>query len=145
MDINSISDNAVYGKAIADMDGKLFYVNKFFAEIHGYTPDELIGKHLSVFHTPEQLEEVEKTNASLLRNGHFETKETWHDHRNGTTFPMLMSGVVIKDEQNNPEYIAVSAVDITESKRAALKLQQSENRYRTIFNSTGTVTLSGKK
>ncbi len=120
-----ISDNAVYGKAIADIDGKLVYVNNFLAGIHGYTPDELLGEYLSIFHTTEQFEKVDRTIAHMLGSGHFEPQEIWHVHRNGTVFPMLMSGVVIRDEQNNPKYITCSVIDITDRKKAEEELQRS--------------------
>lgn len=64
-----MSDNAVEGKAIANLDGHLVYINKFLADIHGYTEEELTGKHLSVFHTPHQMEEVGATLAELYRLG----------------------------------------------------------------------------
>ncbi len=127
-----ISDNAVYGKAIADLDGKLIYVNNFFAEIHGYTPDELLGKHVSVFHNPEQLEAVDQIIAHMLTSGNFKPQEVWHINRNGTVFPMMMSGVVIKDQKNRPQYIASSAIDITEQKIHELKLRESEEQYRLL-------------
>jgi PAS domain S-box-containing protein len=44
-----ISDNAVYGKAIADLQGNLLYVNRFFANIHGYEPEQLIGNIFPCF------------------------------------------------------------------------------------------------
>jgi PAS domain S-box-containing protein len=134
-----ISDNAVFGSAIANLDGKLIYVNEYFADIHGYSPKELFGKPLSIFHTPEQLGEVDLTIARLLRDGRFEPQEIWHVHRNLTEFPMLMSGIVTMDEQNSPQYLAVSAVDITDRKQAQEALQVSEKKYRQIADNTSDV------
>ncbi|MDZ7777040.1 MAG: PAS domain S-box protein [Bacteroidales bacterium] len=51
------------------------------------------------------------------------------------------TGELEYDKKGNPVRMHGAIQDITERKQAALKLQQSENRYRTIFNSTGTVTL----
>jgi len=121
-----IADNVVYGKVIADTDGQLIYVNKFFADIHGYTPEELIGKPLTICHTANQQEELKQITAAMLQRGHFEQKEFWHVHRNGTTFPMLMSGVVIKDEQNDPKCLAISAVDITDRKQYEKETQKAK-------------------
>lgn len=118
----TISDNAVEGKAIADLEGNIVYVNKFWAEIHGFTQEELAGKHLSVFHTPQQLKEVEGVLAALFKYGYFEPQDIGHVHRNGTEFPMLMSGTAINDSSGNPEYISSTAIDITERKAAELEL-----------------------
>jgi PAS domain S-box-containing protein len=120
----TIADNAVYGKAIADLEGKLVYVNRFLAEIHGYAPAELIGKNLAVLYPPEQLDKVTKAIDLLHQEGHLSPRETWHVDRNGRTFPLLMSVLLLKDDQGNPEYMAASAVDITERKAAEAALKQ---------------------
>ncbi len=122
----TISDHAVYGKAIADLQGHLLYVNRFFASIHGYTPEELMGRPLSVFHSPERMDLVEHLIATMLREGHFKPTEVWHLHRDGTEFPMLMNGVLLKDERGAPQYVAASAVDMTAYHRA-------EQQYQTLF------------
>jgi PAS domain S-box-containing protein len=113
-----ISDNAVYGKTMADLHGNLLYVNRFFADIHGYEPEELIGKHLSLFHSREQMATVNSLLAALMQAGNFKPSTVWHLHRDGTEFPMLMSGNVIKDDYGNPQYIAASAIDISAQLRA---------------------------
>ena len=129
----TISDNAVYGKGIADLQGNLIYTNKFFANIHGYEPVELIGKHLSILHGEEHIEEAECLNASMVQNGHFLPTTLWHCHKDGTIFPMLMSGILIKDDYGNPKYMAVSAVDITDFKRSEMLLQENLFRSRSYF------------
>ena len=122
----TIAECALYGQAIAGLDGTLLYVNKFFANIHGYSPEELHGRHLSVFHTPEQMETAEHLTASMMREGHFGPEEVWHRHRDGTEFPMLMNGMLLRDEDGAPRSIAASAVDMT-------AYHQAELNYRTLF------------
>ena len=129
----TIADNSLYGKAIADLQGNLQYVNRFFANIHGYNPEQLIGKHLALFHSHEQLEEVDRLIASMMREGHFAPSTVWHCHQDGTEFPMLMSGVLIKDDKGNPQCIAASAIDMTAHHQAVKLLQESEN----LLESTG--------
>jgi len=118
----TISDQAVYGNAIADLDGKIQYINEYFATAHGYTPAELTGRNISVFHNRDQLEMVRKLNKKFLEDGSFGPREVWHTHRNGTEFPMLMSGVIIKDESGKPLYMTANAVDITETKKNQEKI-----------------------
>lgn len=108
---------ANYGVAIADTDGYLLYVNPYFAAVHGYSPRDLLGKNLLVFHSPEQHEEIREINHRLLEEGEYSNLEVWHLHRDGSTFPMLMNAVVIRDDEGNPIYIAATAVDISERKR----------------------------
>ncbi len=122
-----ISDNAVYGKAIVDLQGHLLYVNRFFADIHGYEPEQLIGKHYSLFHSREQTEAADRLIASTIREGRFEPTTVWHHHQDGTEFPMLMSGVLIKDQTGEPQCINASAIDLTEFYR-------TQQDYQTLFH-----------
>ncbi|OQX79380.1 MAG: hypothetical protein B6D64_04935, partial [Bacteroidetes bacterium 4484_276] len=46
----TISDKSMIGNAIADLEGDIIYINDYFAGIHGYSPEWLIGKNLSIFH-----------------------------------------------------------------------------------------------
>ncbi len=121
----AIADNAVYGKAMADLDGKLIYVNNFFAKIHGYNSEELIGESISIFHSELQKEKVELLLEEIQNNGYFDMQEVWHVHKNGKEFPMLMSGLLLKDIQGNPECLAASAVDITDKKILEENLEEA--------------------
>ena len=47
------------GVAVVDMEGNLKYLNDAFAEMHGYSAEELVGKNISIFHTPDQIPSVE--------------------------------------------------------------------------------------
>jgi len=119
-----IADNAAYGKAIADMEGKLVYINRFFANLHGYQPRELIGRNISILHKPDTL----KTNIDeVLEKGNFASKEVWRLHRDGSEFPVLMTGILLKDDQGKPQYLAATAVDIAERKAAEVALKQKND------------------
>lgn len=129
-----MSDTAVEGKAIADLNGNIVYANKFWAEIHGFTQEELVGKHLSMFHSPQQLEEVGRALAELLKLGYFEPRDIGHLHRNGAEFPMLMSGTVINDSSGKPQYISATAIDITERKAAEQELIHAKAELEELSN-----------
>jgi len=115
-----IAEQAVEGIAMADLDGNLQFVNQAWARMHGYESGaELVGKHLSVFHTDEQMKtEVEPFNAGVMRQGH-NWAEVGHVRRDGTTFPTQMSVIVLRDEQGEPCGLAGFAEDITHRKQAA--------------------------
>ncbi|SEQ02627.1 PAS domain S-box-containing protein [Ectothiorhodospira magna] len=122
----AIADNSVYGNAIADLQGHFIYVNRFFAHIHGYEPEELIGQHITVFHSPAQLASINTIIQHMLEQGHFPPTEVWHIHRDGSEFPMLMSGIIMHDERGVPAYMAAAAIDLTAH-------YQAEQNYRTLF------------
>jgi len=120
----TIFAHANFGNAISDLKGELVYINRYFAEIHGYSPEELIGQNLSTFHSEKHLKAANEINESLKQSGSFGPLEVWHKHKDGTEFPMLMNGIVLKDKNGEPQYLAASAIDITETTR----LRELESR-----------------
>ena len=129
----TISDKAGHGVAISDLHGNLVYVNDSFAQMHQYCVDELIGKNLSIFHNEEQLDHVNQLNDQLTQQGSYVAGEVWHKKRDNTVFPTLMSATLVSDESGEPLFMASTAIDITKHKKAEEALQESELRYRTLF------------
>jgi PAS domain S-box-containing protein len=132
----TISDKAGYGITIVNLEGNVSYVNASFARIHGYTPDELIGQHLSIFHTEQQMAKVNRLIKQLNREGSYVAEEVGHKRKDSTEFTTLMNGTLVKDEQGTPLFMAATVVDITERKQMEEELREAEFRYRTVANST---------
>ena len=125
----AVADKSLWGVAIADMEGNLLYVNDYFANAHGYTPDELMGKNLFILHNDEQKAKVEDHLKQLMQTGHVAAKEIWHAHRDSSVFPMLMGATIISDPVEGSKYIAATALDISEWKK-------NEQLYQTLFNAS---------
>jgi len=128
----TISDKAGHGVAIADLQGNLVYVNDSFGQMHQYSVDELIGKNLSIFHNEEQMEYVIQLNDQLKQKGNYVAEEVWHKKRDNTVFPTLMSATLVRDESEEPLFMAATAIDITKHKKAEELLRYSEERYRSV-------------
>jgi len=120
------------GIAVSDMNGNLEYLNDTFATIHGYLPEKLLGKNLSIFHTPIQMQAVEAANRQIKETGSFKG-EIWHVKRDGTEFPTLMNNSLIKDEAGKPIGLIGILRDISDMKNAEEELRQSEDKYRAII------------
>ncbi len=131
----SVVEQASEGVAMTDLEGNLLFLNDAFAAMHGYSPAELIGKHLSVFHTPEQMPAVEAANRVNLEKGEF-SGGIWHVRRDGTVFPSLMHNSVLRDDAGNPIGMIGTLRDITDIKETedALKKSKEElnNRIREL-------------
>jgi len=122
----AISDDAVYSAAVSNLEGRIIYVNGLCASMHGYTPEELIGQHLSILHSEEQMAGVNRVLDKLRREGSYFSEEVGHKRKDNTEFLALMNGVLVKDEQGNPLFLAATGIDITEQRRTEA-LQQVLN------------------
>jgi len=129
-----VSDMGNYGSAIVDLDGNIIYINKTFAEMHGYDKKEIIGKNLSIFHTQEQMKRVNLLNAILKKEGRYSSEEVWHKRVDGTIFPTLMNATIIFDEGQLPLFMSATAIDITKQKESEDALVKREREIRTISN-----------
>jgi diguanylate cyclase (GGDEF)-like protein/PAS domain S-box-containing protein len=119
----TISDAASHGSIITSLEGNVVYANAALAQMHGYTVEELIGKHFSILHAPEQMVFVNKLlNEKLKKEGSF-VEEIWHKRKDGSLFPVLINATLIKDGKGSPLFISATVIDISERKRAEKELQ----------------------
>lgn len=110
------------GISLTDLEGNVTFLNRAFAEMHGVSPDEVIGKHLSVFHLPEQWPSVDEANRRMLETGYF-SGEIWHARKDGTVFPGLMHNSILRDADGNPTRMIGTLRDITDIKAAEAALR----------------------
>ncbi|HAZ13828.1 MAG: hypothetical protein A2X86_14465 [Bdellovibrionales bacterium GWA2_49_15] len=128
-------EQAIGGIAHADMNGILIFANKAWAKMHGFEVEELIGKHLSIGHNKEQLEnEVIPFNRKVQEHGSH-AGEVGHAHRDGSVFMTWMETSIVKDRNNNPVGMIGAAIDITERKMAEMH-QRISSKILHISNET---------
>ena len=117
----SAVQQSIDGIAVSDLEGNLQFLNDAFAAMHGYTPEELVGKHLSILHTPEQMPSVRAANRQLQETGKL-TGRIWHARRDGSVFPTLMHNSLFRDEMGDFVGMIGTARDITDLKRTEEEL-----------------------
>lgn len=123
------------GMAIADLEGKLMYVNPSWVEMHGYdSGEELLGKSLTIFHNKEQLnKDVKPFNQIVKKKGTY-TGEVGHVQKDGTPFPTLMTTTLLKDENRKPLAMLGIAKEITSIKNVEMALRESQEKYIAIVH-----------
>lgn len=139
----TLADQALYGVAIADMNGELLYVNKALADMHGYDPSELIAQDLKALFNKEQLAYVEELNDELHKEGFYLAKDIPHSKKDGSTFPTLMTATAIRTENKATSLLAISVVDISELKQAEKEKEDLQNRLRQAQKMEAIGTLAG--
>ena len=129
--LSSAVEQSSEGIAVVDLAGHLLFVNNAFAAMHGYALAELVGEHLAIFHTPEQMPAVDAANRQIQEEGEF-TGEIWHVRRDGVVFPTLMHNSLLRDEAGTAIGMIGTIRDISDRKRAQEALQHSEAQYRAL-------------
>ncbi|MCK9200182.1 MAG: PAS domain S-box protein [Gallionella sp.] len=78
-----IIETAIDGFWITDLSGILLEVNQAYADISGYSTDELVGMHISQLEANEKPEDIRQHIANILAHGHdrFETRHRRKDGR----------------------------------------------------------------
>jgi len=137
-----IADLANYGLAVTDANGQFLYINKYFAELLEYSQDQIIGQSFFNITPNIKRSKVVKyvAEASNLQGG--EGREVILTSKSKQNIPVMINSVIIKDRYEQPEFYAVSAIDIRERKEyeenllRAKRLAEDSDRMKTAFLST---------
>jgi len=128
-----ISENAMDLIAIINMNMKFEYVNeKVHTKIMGYKKEELIGKNAMAFIHPDDREKVFQTFKSAAEKGEA-FSEVRIRHKDGSYKWTGNNGSIYLDKKEKPKFLII-ARDITEHKKAEIKLIESEEKYHQLFN-----------
>lgn len=108
--------SAVAGIALADLEGKLTYVNPALLKMWGYrSAGEVLGKRTSQFITEANRAQEAITNT--LEKGEWQG-EFQGVRKDGSVFDIFITANLVKDANGKPIHLMASFLDITERKRA---------------------------
>ncbi len=128
-----VFERAAWGVVLSSHDWtRLDQMNQAFAQMHGYTVEELTGRPMLDVFAPEAWDDLAEHLATVQATGH-DSFESVHVRRDGTRFPVLIDATVIRDESGSVRYRAAHVTDISEQKEAEQALRQSESRFRRVF------------
>ncbi|RPI16710.1 MAG: PAS domain S-box protein [Ignavibacteriae bacterium] len=108
---------------ITDLKNKMLFVNSAFEKIYGYTEEEVLGKSVNIIRSSHTgSETIKKIYESTLEGGW--QGEIINTKKNGTEFPVWLSTSVIRDNHGQPRALINVTIDITETKKTQMLLQQ---------------------
>jgi PAS domain S-box-containing protein len=132
--LTAIAERGREGIVVIDLNRVIQFVNAAWAVMHGYeSPDELIGKQISTFHTQEQMaSDVIPFIEEAEQRGQF-TGRLGHVRRDGTPFFTEMLMVVFNDDTGRAIGLIGFAADITEQERKEDELRQYRCRMEELI------------
>jgi PAS domain S-box-containing protein len=113
-----VFESANVGKSITLPTGEI-NVNKAFADLLGYTQEELRNKTWQELTPPDEIEAIQKMTAPLL-NGEKDAVrfDKRYIHKNGSHIWTDVSIAIRRDSAGKPLHFITTIVDITERRRA---------------------------
>lgn len=130
-----------------DLDNNITYVNSAFLQMYGYnSPDELIGKNISIVRPPEKvnndLVKVNSIHPKTVEEGQGWRGDLENITKDGRKIDVHLSTAPITDQDGNMIGAVGSAMDISDKKKAEEALLQAKeaaergDRYKTKYLST---------
>jgi len=128
--VESVDDYAIFA---LDPDGYILSWNAGAQRFKGYTADEAIGKHFSIFYPREKIEEgfPEFELKEAARVGRFED-EDWRIRKDGTRFWANVVITALRDAAGHLVGFGKVTRDLTERRLAEEALRESEERFRLL-------------
>jgi len=129
-------DLSPLGFVLTDMQGKFIECNKAFNKLCGYLEDELYSLDYWSL-TPDDYKEEEIKQLEFLKNtGRYGPYEKEYRRKDGSRVPVRLNGMTVRDENGNEQIWSIIE-DISESKLAQLKLEESEQRFSFALEGSG--------
>jgi PAS domain S-box-containing protein len=128
------------GIFLLSSDGKLLDANESIARMHGYRAEEMLGMRVQDIDTIQSAQLAPERMRRLLA-GETMIFEVEHLHRDGHVFPLEVSARRVSF--GGETCIQCLHRDITERKRAADALMESEERFRSLMENIPTIAVQG--
>jgi PAS domain S-box-containing protein len=124
------------GFVMVNIHGAIIDANDAFCNMLGYSLNEL--KNIDNFYaiTPEKWQEWEEKeiwNNRLLKYHYSGIYEKEYIRKNGSIFPVELQSYAVTDNEGQIQYLWGVARDISKQKKALQDLQESESRFRQIY------------
>jgi len=123
------------GIGLADLDERLIFVNKSFAEMLGYQPKELIGMSLLDIVDSDDIQKIVKQ-TEMRRMGTASSYTHKFIRKDGAKRTVRISAVPSRDDGGEIDGTIAIVTDITERIEAEDALKESEAQFRNIFESS---------
>ncbi|HYL82357.1 MAG TPA: PAS domain S-box protein, partial [Candidatus Acidoferrum sp.] len=140
MMVEGVKDYAIF---MLDPEGRIVTWNAGAEHIKGYRADEIIGRHFSVFYTPEETQRGAPAHnlEVAAHEGRF-VDEGWRLRKDGVPFWANVNIEAIRGEDGKLLGFSKVTRDLTERKRIEQELENERDRLRLLLELTNQVVSS---
>lgn len=129
----TIFDRSALAKLLTAPDGTLLKVNQAFADLVGYTIDELHNiSFASITHPADIASSRDLIRRLIVGEQNHDQIEKRYIHRDGRIVWTSLSTHLLRDDDGAPLYFITSVLDITAEHDAREALRESEARFRML-------------
>jgi diguanylate cyclase (GGDEF)-like protein/PAS domain S-box-containing protein len=108
------------GVTVTDLEGNILFTNPADARMHGFSVQELLGQHASVFAPSATRRSLSKDQLRAMKSWRRESVNVTKD---GRLFPVQLLSDLVTDLHDEPVGLVTTCEDITERKRAAEQIE----------------------
>jgi PAS domain S-box-containing protein len=131
--VEGVKDCALF---MLDPEGRVASWNLGAKQVLGYPPNEILGQSFACFYAPEDLAQNAPTRELSIAKERSQTSaEGWRIRKDGSRFWAETVFTALCNRAGELRGFAQLTRDITERKRAEDEMRESEEKYRTLFES----------
>jgi len=125
-------DHAPVGYCEYDIEGRITNVSLTDLEMLGYTREEMVGHYIWEFNVGEETVRSQVLEKLKGFRPPGQDLERVYRRKDGSAFPVLIKDRLILNQQGEITGIRCTIQDITDRKRAEIRLRESEERFRQL-------------
>jgi diguanylate cyclase (GGDEF)-like protein/PAS domain S-box-containing protein len=131
--LRAMFENADVGIAVTSLDLRYLRVNDKYCNIMGYTREELLGMRVSDVNLSENVAPLVEYRENVLSGTAPEqAREKQLVRKDGALIWVSMATSLVRAADGSPRYFIAVIQDISENKRAAAALKESEEQFRRL-------------
>lgn len=122
----TVFEQATWGIAVSSVsESTIELANPAFAEMTGYTQDEMQGMPIKELYPPQAIDDYHNLRKTLQQRTHVRF-ETMHRRKNGEAFPVLIDVSNVYGDEGEPLYRFANVQDLSKQRALEEKLLRSQ-------------------